>query len=112
MIERICESCGNTFIAKSNAFKFCPACSRERMLEAKRRDDKKRREERKKSRHAEIRLEPGGDMIGRGITHTLEETARHFGVTRQAIQQIEKTAIMKLKRELKKRGINSLGDLF
>lgn len=41
--------------------------------------------------------------IGHGITHTLEETARHFGITRQRVQQIEQSALRKLRQEMKRR---------
>lgn len=41
--------------------------------------------------------------IGYGVSHTLEETARHFGITRQRVQQIEQSALRKLRLEMKRR---------
>ena len=35
-----------------------------------------------------------------GVTHTLEETARLMGITRERVRQIEKQALQKLKRVL------------
>ena len=49
---------------------------------------------------------------GYGITHTLEETARLMGITRERVRQIEKRALEKLKSALKRRyGITSLGGI-
>ena len=46
---------------------------------------------------------------GYGITHTLEETARLMGITRERVRQIEKRALEKLRFALKHRyGITSL----
>ena len=51
-------------------------------------------------------------VIGYGVTHTLEETARMFGITRERVRQIEKQALEKLRRQLRIRyGITSLGGL-
>ncbi len=50
--------------------------------------------------------------IGYGVSHTLEETARHFGITRQRVQQIEQTALRKLRAEMKRRfGATGVADL-
>ena len=54
----------------------------------------------------------GNQVIGYGVTHTLEETARMFGITRERVRQIEKQALEKLRRQLRIRyGITSLGGL-
>jgi RNA polymerase primary sigma factor len=46
---------------------------------------------------------------GYGVTHTLEETARLMGVTRQRVRQIEKRALEKIRRQLKLRyGITNM----
>ena len=34
-----------------------------------------------------------------GVTHTLEETARLMGITRERVRQIEKKALQKIKRQ-------------
>ena len=38
---------------------------------------------------------------GHGVTHTLEETARLLGITRERVRQIEKRALDKLRRHLR-----------
>jgi DNA-directed RNA polymerase sigma subunit (sigma70/sigma32) len=49
---------------------------------------------------------------GYGVTHTLEETAEIMGITRERVRQIEKQALEKLRRRLKRRyGITSLAGL-
>ena len=49
---------------------------------------------------------------GYGITHTLEETARLMGITRERVRQIEKRALEKLRFQLKRRyGITSLAGI-
>ena len=40
---------------------------------------------------------------GYGITHTLEETARLMGITRERVRQIEKRALEKLRIQLRER---------
>ena len=47
-----------------------------------------------------------------GVTHTLEETARLMGITRERVRQIEKSALEKLRLQLKLRyGITSLSEV-
>ena len=49
---------------------------------------------------------------GHGVTHTLEETARMLGVTRERVRQIEKRALDKLRRHLRLRyGITSISEI-
>ena len=49
---------------------------------------------------------------GYGITHTLEETARLMGITRERVRQIEKRALEKLRSALRHRyGITSLSGI-
>lgn len=49
---------------------------------------------------------------GYGMTHTLEETARLLGITRERVRQIEKRALGKLRRHLRLRyGITSLSEI-
>ena len=49
---------------------------------------------------------------GYGVTHTLEETARLMGVTRQRVRQIEKRALEKIRRQLKLRyGITNMAGI-
>jgi DNA-directed RNA polymerase sigma subunit (sigma70/sigma32) len=49
---------------------------------------------------------------GYGVTHTLEETARFMGVTRECVRQIEKRALEKIRRQLKLRyGITNMADI-
>jgi DNA-directed RNA polymerase sigma subunit (sigma70/sigma32) len=49
---------------------------------------------------------------GYGITHTLEETARLLGITRERVRQIEKNALKKLRKRLKLRyGITSISEV-
>ena len=49
---------------------------------------------------------------GYGVTHTLEETARLLGITRERVRQIEKRALDKLRRHLRLRyGITSLSGI-
>ena len=40
---------------------------------------------------------------GYGIVHTLEETARFMGITRERVRQLEKRALEKLKIQLRDR---------
>ena len=50
-----------------------------------------------------------GVQIGYGVTHTLEETAKLLGITRERVRQIEKKALEKLRTRLRVRyGITSL----
>ena len=50
-----------------------------------------------------------GVQIGYGVTHTLEETAKMLGITRERVRQIEKKALGKLRTRLRVRyGITSL----
>lgn len=47
-----------------------------------------------------------------GVAHTLEETARLLGITRERVRQIEKRALDKLRRHLRLRyGITSLFEI-
>ena len=47
--------------------------------------------------------------FGYGITHTLAETARLMGVSRECVRQIEKRALEKIRRQLKLRyGITNM----
>ena len=49
---------------------------------------------------------------GYGVTHTLEETARLLGITRERVRQIEKQALKKLRTHLRLRyGITSLSGI-
>lgn len=49
---------------------------------------------------------------GYGVTHTLEETARFMGVTRECVRQIEKRALEKIRRQLKLRyGITNMAGI-
>jgi DNA-directed RNA polymerase sigma subunit (sigma70/sigma32) len=49
---------------------------------------------------------------GYGVTHTLEETARLLGVTRECVRQIEKRALEKIRRQLKLRyGITNIAGI-
>ena len=49
---------------------------------------------------------------GYGVTHTLEETARLMGVTRERVRQIEKRALEKIRRQLKLRyGITNMAGI-
>ena len=51
-------------------------------------------------------------QVGYGITHTLEETAKLLGITRERVRQIEKRALEKLRRRLRARyGITSLAGI-
>lgn len=52
------------------------------------------------------------NLIGQyGETHTLEETARMMGITRERVRQIEKRALEKLRQALhRKYGISSVAD--
>ena len=51
-------------------------------------------------------------QVGYGITHTLEETAKLLGITRERVRQIEKRALEKLRRRLRARyGITSLAGM-
>lgn len=50
--------------------------------------------------------------LGYGVTHTLEETARLLGITRERVRQIEKQALKKLRTRLRLRyGITSLSGI-
>ncbi len=54
-----------------------------------------------------------GVQMGYGITHTLEETAKLLGITRERVRQIEKRALEKLRTRLRARyGITSLAGIF
>ena len=49
---------------------------------------------------------------GNGMAHTLEETAKLLGITRERVRQIEQQALKKLRIRLKRRyGITSPTDL-
>ncbi len=49
---------------------------------------------------------------GYGVTHTLEETARLLGITRERVRQIEKQALKKLRMQLRIRyGVTSLSGI-
>ena len=49
---------------------------------------------------------------GYGVAHTLEETARLLGITRERVRQIEKRALEKLRMQLRLRyGVTSLSGL-
>ena len=51
-------------------------------------------------------------QVGYGITHTLEETAKLLGITRERVRQIEKRALAKLRTRLRARyGITSLAGI-
>ena len=53
-----------------------------------------------------------GVQIGYGVTHTLEETAKLLGITRERVRQIEKKALEKLRTRLRARyGITSLAGI-
>ena len=57
-------------------------------------------------------MEQNRPRIGYGVTHTLEETAEHFGITRQRVQQIKQSAFRKLRAALKRRyGVTGTVDL-
>ena len=48
-----------------------------------------------------------------GVTHTLEETAKLMGITRERVRQIEAQALRKLRLRLKQRfGIATAKELF
>ena len=50
-----------------------------------------------------------GVQVGYGVTHTLEETAKLLGITRERVRQIEKRALEKLRTRLRAHyGITSL----
>ena len=55
-------------------------------------------------------MENNNDVqIGYVVTHTLEETAKMLGITRERVRQIEKKALEKLRTRLRVRyGITSL----
>lgn len=57
----------------------------------------------------EIKLE---DLTFRGQRHTLEETAKHLGMTKQGVLAIERRALEKIRIGLAKYGIKSLSDVF
>jgi DNA-directed RNA polymerase sigma subunit (sigma70/sigma32) len=49
---------------------------------------------------------------GYGVTHTLEETAKFLGVTRECVRQIEKRALEKIRQQLKLRyGITNMAGI-
>ena len=49
---------------------------------------------------------------GYGVTHTLEETARLMGITRERVRQIEKKALQKIKKALAEEyGIKSFAQM-
>ena len=51
-------------------------------------------------------------QVGYGVTHTLEETAKLLGITRERVRQIEKKALEKLRMRLRARyGITSLAGI-
>ena len=50
-----------------------------------------------------IELRFGLNGVG---AHTLEETGKMFGITRERVRQIEKRALRMLRIKLKKRGLN------
>ena len=53
-----------------------------------------------------------GVQVGYGVTHTLEETAKLLGITRERVRQIEKKALEKLRTRLRARyGITSLAGI-
>ena len=53
-----------------------------------------------------------GVKVGYGITHTLEETAKLLGITRERVRQIEKIALAKLRTRWRARyGITSLAGI-
>ena len=50
--------------------------------------------------------------MGYGVTHTLEETAQLLGVTRERVRQIEKRALLKIRKALAERyGIHSFSEM-
>ena len=54
----------------------------------------------------------GGLLSGYGVAHSLEETARALGISRQRVQQIERRALEKLRAELKRRfGVTCSADM-
>lgn len=53
-----------------------------------------------------------GLLGGYGVPHTLEETARALGISRQRVKQIERRALEKLRAELKRRfGVTCVMDM-
>ena len=58
-------------------------------------------------------MENNNDVqIGYGVTHTLEETAKLLGITRERVRQIEKKALEKLRTRMRARyGITSLAGI-
>ena len=47
-----------------------------------------------------------------GVAHTLEETARLLGVTRERVRQIERRAMQKIRKALAERyGIHSFSEM-
>lgn len=44
--------------------------------------------------------------------HTIDEAAEYFGLSRQAICQIQNRAFAKIRKALKKDGIATLGDFY
>lgn len=53
----------------------------------------------------------GRSVQGYGVTHTLEETARLLGVTRERVRQIEEKALRKLRFRLRRYGITDIKTL-
>ena len=49
--------------------------------------------------------------VGYGVTHSLQEIADLMGITRERVRQIEKSAMAKIRRELKSRyGVTNLAE--
>lgn len=40
--------------------------------------------------------------MGYGVSHTVEETARHLGISRQRVMMIERNALLKLRKLMKR----------
>lgn len=50
-------------------------------------------------------------LFERGVFHTLEETGRFLGITRERVRQIEQRALAKLRKRLLAEGITCLSDM-
>lgn len=86
VIERQCRSCGAT--ATPNGF-YCKPCKRNKVLEASKRF------------RSGIVMAPGEVSVARQIAvKGLGEVAATFQVSRQRIQQIERVALLKLRRAM------------